>query len=625
MTISMGSWLGALTVGTAFIAVACSSDFGGCEESRDCPATAEGGSGGSGESGDAGQGAAGEGVAGEGAEGGEGGEGGAGDSGGAGPDCEADADCDDAEPKNGIETCDMGACVEGNPPPSVVSVMPGDMEVEVEPDGTVTLEFSEEMNAATITGETVKLLDGELTIEGTVTYADATAVFTPAEPLSLITPYTVVVTTGAADLEGAGMLEDFSASFTVRDGSWGETEAIEDVTVDLGDFDACMGIDGSGNALVVWNERVGADVANQVSARWYRNGAWETAIALAKTEIEELYRFSCAVNARGEAIVAWTLDFNDLYARQYRNGAWEPQGLDVDADFPGGPMAVGMSPTGEAHVIWSAIDQLRARQTNATGAWASETDVIGTGAAANWYEPARIAFDADGDAFAAWRSWNNSNQDNIRVSRYLASTNTWSVGQVVPGSQSSGTNLKRGVPAIATHEGEAMAAWVSQTGATSFDIVGSRFVGGSWASTPQVLSIATDDAVLSAPPGLASAGTGFVAAWTQGNVLASLYRSRLVEGAWVSEEIDGAARAMPALSGDAHGNLLLVWQQGNYLGYQRYSSRTATWSEPAAIVGDVLGRPNPLLVVASNGTAAVVRTERDGSGAPLDIFATVFR
>jgi Bacterial Ig-like domain len=620
----MGSWPGALTVGTALIAVACSSDFGGCEESRNCPATAEGGSGGSGESGDAGQGTVGEGVAGEGA---EGGEGGAGDSGGAGPDCEADADCDDAEPKNGVETCDMGACVEGNPPPSVVSVVPADMEVDVAPDGTVTIEFSEEMDPATIANESVKLMDGELSIVGTVTYADQAAVFTAAEPLSLITPYTVVVTTGAADLEGAGMLEDFSASFTVRDGSWGETEAIEDVTVDLGDFDACTGIDGSGNVLVVWNERVGADVANQVSARWYRNGAWEAAIALAKTEIEELYRFSCAVNARGEAIVAWTLDFNDLYARQYRNGAWEPQGLDVDADFPGGPMAVGMSPTGEAHVIWSAIDQLRARQTNATGAWASETDLIATGAAASWYEPARIAFDADGDAFAAWRSWNNSNQDNIRVSRYLASTNTWSVGQVVPGSQSNGTNLKRGVPAIATHEGEAMAAWVSQTSATSFDIVGSRFVGGSWSSTPQVLSIATDKALLSTPPGLVSNGAGFVAAWIQAPYGIDMYRARFVEGTWYSELVDVEADNPPALAGDAHGNLLVVWDSGTGLAYQRYSALTSTWSE-SAVVGPRSIVANPLLAVASNGTAAAIWTTRAtpaSGGAPLDIFATLFR
>jgi hypothetical protein len=208
----------------------------------------------------------------------------------------------------------------------------------------------------------------------------------------------------------------------------------------------------------------------------------------------------------------------------------------------------------------------------------------------------------------------------------VASTNVWSTSQAVPGSQSNDTNLKRGVPAIATHDGEAMVVWVSQTGAGT-DIIGSRFLTGSWSATPQLLSIATDNARLDEPPALVSNGAGFVAAWVQTPYQIDMYRSRFVEGTWFSELVDAEMdNHMPALAADSHGNVLMVWDWGNVLGYQRYSSLTATWSEPEPFTGSGLIGASPLLAVAPNGTAAAVWTNRDTvSGALLDIFATIFR
>src|SRR5262245_41685400 len=114
---SLTSLKGTGLVGAALIAIACSGDdFADCDEKRTCPSTAQGGmGGGAGATQDDG------GDAGQRAQGGDAGQGSEGGAGGAGPECSSNDDCDDAEPKNGIETCDAGVCVAGNPPPSVVA------------------------------------------------------------------------------------------------------------------------------------------------------------------------------------------------------------------------------------------------------------------------------------------------------------------------------------------------------------------------------------------------------------------------------------------------------------------------------------------------------------------------
>jgi len=88
---------------------------------------------------------------------------------------------------------------------------------EVAVDAPVYFTFSEAMNAATLTSSTVKLMQGTTPVPGTVSYNGLDLVFTPTEPLSPNTPYTVIIqggSSGVKDLAGNPLPSDLSWSWT---------------------------------------------------------------------------------------------------------------------------------------------------------------------------------------------------------------------------------------------------------------------------------------------------------------------------------------------------------------------------------------------------------------------------
>lgn len=93
------------------------------------------------------------------------------------------------------------------PPPTAPSVMssnppngPSDMAL----NGSVSVTFSEAMNPATLNTSTFTLTSGSSTVpvQGTVVYANATAVFWPTAHLMSNTPFTATITTGAKNTFG---------------------------------------------------------------------------------------------------------------------------------------------------------------------------------------------------------------------------------------------------------------------------------------------------------------------------------------------------------------------------------------------------------------------------------------
>lgn len=99
--------------------------------------------------------------------------------------------------------------------PTVSSTSPLDGASDVAVDSTVTVTFSEEMDAATITEATVTLEDaGSNPVDGSVTSSGTTATFTPDTDLECNTTYTVRVSTGAEDLAGNQLESEYSFSFT---------------------------------------------------------------------------------------------------------------------------------------------------------------------------------------------------------------------------------------------------------------------------------------------------------------------------------------------------------------------------------------------------------------------------
>jgi hypothetical protein len=101
--------------------------------------------------------------------------------------------------------------------PTVISVAPPDGASGICPNSVVVATFSEAMNPATINTTTFTLTGpGTTPVAGTVTYVVSSyvATFTPTDPLALDTLYTATITTGAQDLAGDPLANDFVWTFT---------------------------------------------------------------------------------------------------------------------------------------------------------------------------------------------------------------------------------------------------------------------------------------------------------------------------------------------------------------------------------------------------------------------------
>lgn len=100
--------------------------------------------------------------------------------------------------------------------PTVVGAIPPDGTTGVSPYTSVEVEFSEDMDAATITSGTFYLKKGATTVATSLFYdaASKTAVLVPTTNLSYSSSYTATVTTGVKDLAGNTMASNFNFTFT---------------------------------------------------------------------------------------------------------------------------------------------------------------------------------------------------------------------------------------------------------------------------------------------------------------------------------------------------------------------------------------------------------------------------
>jgi hypothetical protein len=97
--------------------------------------------------------------------------------------------------------------------PTVTLVDPANGATNVPTGNRLTATFSEAMDPATIDTTTFTVSDGETTVPGAVTYSGVTAVFTPTSPLSNSTTYFATITTGARDLAGNALANNYAWSF----------------------------------------------------------------------------------------------------------------------------------------------------------------------------------------------------------------------------------------------------------------------------------------------------------------------------------------------------------------------------------------------------------------------------
>jgi len=99
--------------------------------------------------------------------------------------------------------------------PTVIGTSP---VVGVAVNSSISATFSKAMDPATITGSTFTIKQGTTSVGGTVTYAGTTATFAPSSNLVLNMNYTATITTGAKDLAGNPLKQNFVWTFTTGSG-----------------------------------------------------------------------------------------------------------------------------------------------------------------------------------------------------------------------------------------------------------------------------------------------------------------------------------------------------------------------------------------------------------------------
>lgn len=97
--------------------------------------------------------------------------------------------------------------------PLVLSTVPEDGDIDVPLNQVITATFNEKMNPTTITGASFTVSANSTLIDGTVTYSNLTATFTPSSLLDEDTEYTGTITTLAKDERGNALQENYVWSF----------------------------------------------------------------------------------------------------------------------------------------------------------------------------------------------------------------------------------------------------------------------------------------------------------------------------------------------------------------------------------------------------------------------------
>ena len=121
-----------------------------------------------------------------------------------------------------------------NTPPTVTSVSPLAGAAGVSIGTTVIANFSESINASTVTGSTYQLRDaGNNLIAATVGTSGGQITLTPSSPLGAGATYTATITGGASgvkDLAGNALASNYSWSFTTASGGGGSTYTVFQAT-----------------------------------------------------------------------------------------------------------------------------------------------------------------------------------------------------------------------------------------------------------------------------------------------------------------------------------------------------------------------------------------------------------
>ncbi len=101
--------------------------------------------------------------------------------------------------------------------PTISSVSPNDGATDVSVMTSITVRFSESIDASTVSRGTLGLSAGTVTVSGTFEVTSSSVVFTPSSALNYGTEYTISITSEIKDEAGNGLSGSSTSTFTTED------------------------------------------------------------------------------------------------------------------------------------------------------------------------------------------------------------------------------------------------------------------------------------------------------------------------------------------------------------------------------------------------------------------------
>ena len=528
--------------------------------------------------------------------------------------------------------------------PTVSSTLPADLAVGVDRLSNVTATFDENLDATTVNGAnfTVTRADGTA-VSGTVSYEAASneAIFTPDVPWSLLTQYSVTLSTALTDVAGNGLANQVNWSFSIADGIMSAPAAIDQGAADTSI--PRLAVDASGNVISVWI-RVDASGIPDIWTNRYSaaDGTWGTPQPL-ETDAGAALNPVLVMDAAGNAIAVWdqddALNLPKVWARRY-DAASESWGSPVMLSDSGGIAifpTIAIDPNGSAIAVWEESDDtgelnIRASRYSAdSGNWSAS--VLLENAAGAAFVP-HVAMDDEGNGIVVWEQEGvpDSLVFDVQSNRYAAGTGTWSGAAPIEPDAGDAFN-----PRIAMNaSGDAIVGWEQETvpGSVIYSARVAVFsaANDSWGEVTTFSVVGGD--VETTTVGIDDDGNATVL-WREdsGAGFANLHASQrpAANSNWsaaVTIETRDAPVGPPQLGTLPNGNSIVVYQQlddtgtGDLLA-TTYSAATGTWDAPTLIesgTGDVF---RPRVAMDASGNAIVGWAQDDGTGTnTANVFAS---
>jgi len=506
-------------------------------------------------------------------------------------------------------------------PPRVLITSPLDNASGVPVDNLVRATFSEAIDGSTADAATFVVTLAGKDVPGTVSFAEATIAFAPAEPFSLLSRYSVTATTGIRDAAGNGMAADNTWTFTTRDGSWGAAELAEAGTDNAAS--PVIAMDPMGNAMMVWMENNGLLTAGRIWSNRYTPGlGWGTARQIdAGSAFLEIGQPCVIVDPNGNAVALWRQsDGPGLPSRIWANrytagGGWEtalpintntgnsmnPQ---VAMDVAGNAVAVWVQWGGTDNGVWTN------RYEPGVG-WGIPQVLTNTGESSF----ATVGMDGNGNAIVVWEQWDGT-RFNQWANRYRAGSG-WGTSELIE----SGDGDARFQQIAVDTDGNAVAAWAQSEGAGTriwanryragsgwgtADVVGNGGMSG-WSSSPNVSVDSSGDAII-----------GWYA--YDGTNLTSWVNTGSEGSGWGNPRPlspGNTDSSIPSVAMDAYGNALALWRQWDGTRFNLWANRYGKdvgWGTAQLIeTADGPLTTPPRMSMHSKGNAIVVWGQNDGS------------